>query len=155
MISIPECTLCGKVVDRLFLAEVEGSEIEVCEECGKFGKVVKEIRPRKEKENKFIVKKEVVELEESEEELKPNYGDLIIHARQKAGLERKEFAMEINEKESIIRRLELQQMVPNDKLKKKIEDFLDIKLTEVYKKKKIQSSPAKGTLTLGDIIEIK
>jgi putative transcription factor len=65
------------------------------------------------------------------------------------------FAMKINEKESIIRRVELQQMVPDENLKRKIEEFLDIELTEVYKQKKFQPKPAKGTLTLGDIIEIK
>lgn len=155
MISIPECTLCGKNVDKLFLAEVEGSEIEVCEDCGKFGRVIEELRPKKEKERKFLIEKEAPELEEPEEEFKPNYGKLIIQARQKMGLERKEFAMKINEKGSIIRRVELQQMVPDENLKRKIEDFLDIELTQIYKQKKFHPKPAKGTLTLGDIIEIK
>ena len=140
-------------MDKLFLAQVEGSRIEVCEACGKYGNVLEEIKP--EAKRVFIKKVITPELEEPEEFLKSDYGKLITNARQKLGLERKEFSMKINEKESIIRRIELQQMVPDDKLRKKIENFLEIKLTEVYEEKKISQKPTKSTLTLGDIIQME
>jgi len=139
-------------VGKLFLAQVEGSRIEVCESCGKYGNVLKEARS--EVKRVFIKKVIAPELEESEEEFKSNYGRLIIQARQKMGLERKEFAMKINEKESIIRRVELQQMIPDEKVRKKIEKFLEIKLTEAYGKIKLNKKSTKSTLTLGDIIQI-
>lgn len=151
MISIPECTLCGRNVNKLFLTEVEGSKIEVCELCGKFGSVIEEVRPKLEK----IIKKEIPKLEEPEEILKSNYGKLIMQVRQKMGLERKDFASKINEKESIIKRVESQQMTPDEKLQKKIENFLDIKLTEVYEKKKLIEGSTKPSLTLGDIVKIE
>ncbi len=125
MILIPECTLCGKKVDKLFLVQVEGSKIEVCEKCGKYGNILKEIKPQEAKAKKVFIRKETYpKLEEPEGILKPNYGQVIIQARQKLGLERKKFAMKINEKDSIIRREELQQMTPNEKLKKKLKTFL-------------------------------
>lgn len=153
MISIPECTLCGKNVDKLFLAEVEGSKVEVCEACGKFGKVLEEIKPKVERV--FVEKQSIPQLEGPEEEFKSNYGKIIIQARQKLELERKDFAKKINEKESIIRRVELQQMTPDEKLRKKIENFLEIKLTEVYEPKKLERGLPESTLTLGDIIEVE
>ena len=153
MISIPECTLCGKKVEKVFKIEVEGSVIEVCKSCGKYGNIIEEIKPRVEKV--FVEKQKPQELEEPEKILKPNYGQLIIQARKKIRLERKEFAMKINEKESVIRRVETQQMTPNEKLRKKIERFLEISLTEVYEEKRIESRVRKGTLTLGDIVEVE
>ncbi len=155
MISIPECTLCGKNVEKLFLAKVEGSKIEVCEKCGKYGEIIEEIKPKAKKEGPLLIEKEIPELEETEEELKSNYGKIIIQTRQKKGLERKEFAMKINEKESIIRRVEKQQMIPDERLRKKIENSLNIKLTQIYEKTKLKTQSRKTTLTLGDIIEIE
>jgi len=149
---ISECTLCGKKVEKLFLVEVEGSKIEVCESCKKYGEFLGEIKSPK----KAIVKKEVkLRSDEVEEILKPNYGQLIIQTRQKMGLKRKEFAMKINEKESVIRRVESQKMEPDDRLRKKIENFLGIKLTEVYEGKILDSKSTQTTLTLGDVIEVK
>ena len=70
-------------------------------------------------------------------------------------LTREEFAKKINEKESIIKRIENEEMRPDEALTKKIERFLKIKLKEVYEKKKITGKPRKGALTIGDIIELK
>ena len=139
---------------KLFLTEIEGSRIEVCESCGKYGNILEEIKP-KQVVKRVVIRKKISELEESEDILKPNYGKLIIQARQKMGLERKKFAMKINEKESIIKRVESQQMTPDEKLQKKIENFFEIKLTEVYEKKKLSEGSTKPSLTLGDIVKIE
>jgi putative transcription factor len=153
---IHECPLCGKTVDKLFLTVVEGSRIEVCEDCGKYGNVLKEVKSEKSREPaKFTAMKTFPKLDEPEEEFNPDYGNLIIRTRQKKNLERKEFAMKINEKESVIRRVELQQMIPDENLRKKIEDFLEIELTQIYEKTKIREKPTRGTLTLGDIVELE
>ena len=154
MVSISECTLCGKNVNKLFLAEVEGSKIEICESCGKFGNLIEEVKPKEQKAEGLFLKK-APELEENQEEMKSDYGKLIIQARKKMGLERKDFAMKINEKESIIKRIESQEMVPDEKLQKKIEGFLEIKLSEAYEKARLNNQPNKENLTLGDIAKIE
>ena len=139
---------------KLFLTEIEGSKIEVCESCARYGNLIEKIKPKQEIESVFV-KKEFSKLEMPEDVLKPNYGQLIFQARQKLGLERKKFAMKINEKESIIKRVESQQMIPDEKLQKKIENFLEIKLTEVYERKKLNEKPNSESLTLGDIVKLE
>ncbi|NCO96727.1 MAG: TIGR00270 family protein [Candidatus Aenigmarchaeota archaeon CG_4_10_14_0_8_um_filter_37_24] len=148
-----ECTLCGRNTDKLFLAEVEGAHIEVCEVCGNFGKIIEEIKHKP--KTTFVKREAKSELEEPEEDFKPNYGKLIIQARQKIGLERKDFALKIKEKESLIKRVESQQMIPDAKLTKKIEDFLEIKLNQIYESRRLDPAVEKGSLTLGDIVVVE
>ncbi len=106
---------------------------------------------------KIPKKKKVVPLPPIEEEtvLVYNYGMLIIETRKKRNLTREEFAKKINEKESVIRRVESEEMKPDDALTKKIERFLEIKLRKPYEEKPIPKKQAKGELTLGDIVEIE
>jgi len=96
------------------------------------------------------------ELEEGEETiLVDNYGKIIIEARKKRNLTREEFSKKINEKESVIRRVETGEMRPNDALVEKIERFLEIKLKMTYEKTLIGKKKLKGKLTLGDVVELK
>jgi len=136
----------------LFKAKIEGTILEVCEDCSKFGELIetKPIRVVK-------VRKESIPKEEIEDEtvIVDNYGKKIIEAREKINLSREEFAKKINEKESLIRRIESEEMRPNDKLVEKIERFLDIKLRVTYEKGKIEAKPSKGKLTIGDVLEVE
>ena len=84
-----------------------------------------------------------------------NYGKLIITVRKRMNLTREEFAKKINEKESVIKRVESEEMRPNDALSKKIERFLGIKLTKTYEKKRIDKKPQRGRLTIGDVVEVE
>lgn len=93
--------------------------------------------------------------EEGETEMIDNYGKKIIKARKGMNLNREEFAKKINEKESLIKRIESEEMRPNDKLIEKIERFLDIKLRTQYEMKKLGAKPTRGKLTVGDILEVK
>jgi len=145
-----ECTICGKKVPRLFKAEIEGTILEVCESCLSFGEKIIEpevlTRVRRVR-RKHLVEEEIVFVD--------NYGKLIVAARKKMNLTREEFAKKINEKESVIKRVEAEEMRPNDALIKKIERFLGIKLTKTYEKKRIEKRVQRGKLTLGDIVEVK
>jgi len=94
-------------------------------------------------------------LKEEEAVIVDNYGKKIIENRKKINLTREEFAKKINEKESVIRRVESEEMEPDDKLTEKIERFLGIKLKKTYEEKLIKKKRIKGGLTLGDIIEVE
>jgi len=94
-------------------------------------------------------------LEEKETVFVDKYGKKIIEARKNINLTREEFAKKINEKESVIKRVEKEEMMPDDKLTKKIERFLGIKLKETYEKKSIKKSVKRGELTLGDVVEVE
>jgi len=45
------CELCGKE-GNLFLAIVEGSQLQVCNQCSGYGKVIKRIQPEIKKKEK-------------------------------------------------------------------------------------------------------
>jgi putative transcription factor len=103
--------------------------------------------PRKVKVDTTLPEEETVFIE--------NYGKLIVEARKRINLTREEFAEKIKEKESVIRRIENEEMVPDDALTKKIERFFGIKLKKPYKEGLIRKKEIKSELTLGDVVEVK
>jgi len=129
---------------------VEDTILEVCEDCLKYGELI-ESKPVR------IAKVKGIPVVKEEEEIViiDNYGKKIVEAREKINLTREEFAKRINEKESVIKRVENEEMEPDDKLTEKIEKFLDIKLRVPYEKKKLETKPSKGKLTVGDVVEVK
>ena len=134
----------------MFKAEIEGTILEVCESCLSFGEKI--IEPEILTRVRRIRRKPLVE---EETVFVDNYGKLIVETRNKMNLTREEFAKKINEKESVIKRVEAEEMRPNDALSKKIERFLRIKLTKTYEKKRIEKKAQRGKLTIGDVIEVK
>jgi len=42
-----ECEICGKKVEKVFVAEIEGVVLKVCEECSKSGKILNVIDDKK------------------------------------------------------------------------------------------------------------
>lgn len=101
------------------------------------------------------IKVSIPKTEEKETVFVDNYGKLIIETREKKKLTRKEFARKINEKLSVIKRVESEEMEPDDALTKKIERFLEIKLRKPYEEKSIGKKQIKGELTLGDVVELE
>ena len=93
--------------------------------------------------------------EEEETFFVENYGKLIIETRGKKGLSREQFAEKIKEKESVIKRVENEEMTPDDALTDKIERFLEIKLKKPYEKKYVDRTSSKKTeLTIGDVVQV-
>jgi len=155
------CELCGKDVSETTTVKVEGSEMEVCESCKKHGKEIlssdkknqstKEVLQRI--KNKRRTNSTPDKYGEDIEELALDYSERIESARLKNDLTQEELAKKINEKKSVIAKLEKEDMRPSEDLRKKLENTLDIKLTE-----KIESAPTKTSkktegLTIGDLIE--
>lgn len=133
----------------MFRAKVEGTILEVCEDCSKYGELI-ETKPVR-----LVKPRRMPRVKEVETVIIDNYGKKIIEAREKINLTREMFAKKINEKESVIRRVESEEMEPDDKLMEKIERFLEIKLRKTYEEKPIQKKMRRGKLTLGDIVEVK
>lgn len=89
-------------------------------------------------------------------ELVSEYGKLIAQVRESKGLTRYDFAQKINEKESVIKRLEDEEFEPDGGLVEKIEDFLDIRLREKYEGILLQRRERKRIdLTVGDVVEVQ
>jgi putative transcription factor len=148
------CDMCGKETN-LVVADIEGTELNVCDICAKHGKIIRKIEPIKESRN--IRKKEKIEIEEETiEKIVEGYGKLIKESREKLGLKQEDFAKKINEKSSIIHNIESEHYEPDIKLAQKIEKFLKIRLIEEEKieKTNIDHVDSAG-LTIGDLIKIK
>jgi putative transcription factor len=146
-----QCDLCGSQT-KLYQAVVEGSIVDVCSNCLKFGKQL-------EKKDSFDVEKLTKINKKIKEEnldfLRDDYNTLIREKREKLNLTQEELAKKLNEKTSVIQKLENKSITPNDKLVKKLEDFFGFKLTENYDAANVDISIKNQTLTIGDLIKFK
>ena len=160
------CEMCGVDVPRLRRIVIEGSTLEVCQRCEKFGQDYEELKDREgiigrdtiaerlERREKRLKGRDV--LEGSEKELAFDYPKRIRSARAKAGLNQEELARKINEKKSVVAKLETGDMIPDNKLIRKLERALDISLRETVGP--VQAPKHSGDLramTLGDFIKVK
>lgn len=155
------CEVCGKKIDKPYVVRIEGTEMKTCRECAKFGvehktwsrfpkkRALPKAEARKRKSKPKIAQEVSFEVVE-------NYSEIIRGIREKLGLSREDFGKKINEKASVIARLETGKMVPDIKLAKKMEKIFGIKLLEKVEEEKISiSSLGSAELTIGDIIKIK
>ena len=149
-----QCDLCGAETENLFRAIVEGTELNVCKDCAKYGKVI-EKKPIKEETKKQLTKtiepeKEIIQV------IVPDFAQRIKKKRESLGLKQKEFAKKISEKESLIHNIETGSFEPSISLAKKLERFLKIKLIEEYEEEHKKGSKTKTEgFTVGDLIKVK
>jgi len=92
-------------------------------------------------------------------ELTEDFGAKIRKAREQLGLSHDELGKRLNEKVSLLRKIETGRMAPNDKLAAALEHLLKVKLIVPAKEVKVPEAkiPKKTAreLTLGDLIQIK
>ena len=145
------CELCGRP-DSNTQAIVEGSLITVCKQCAQFGEVI-QIKKQVEKP----VQKRTITLEEEFESVKPNYAEIIKHARELMNLKQEQVAKLISEKESIYQKIESGNFTPSLITAKKLERFFKIKLIESYKApEKTKSLDVDDKdLTIADLLKLK
>ncbi len=154
-----QCDLCGKDTN-LVIALVEGTELQVCEQCAKFGKVIKKVEPEPKRKKKTKKELEKVMKEGPKKEriqvINPDYGSIIKKKRESIGLKQEDFAKKINEKISLIHKVEIGGFEPSIALARKIERFLKVKLIEQYEEEhgKLRKVEV-DTLTVGDLIKFK
>lgn len=148
------CEMCGKEAN-LLRAVVEGTELRVCRQCASFGKVVGKIKPP-------AAKKRMEKIAEAGEEpeviqiIVPDYAKKVKTAREKTGLKQEDAAKKLNEKESVIHKVETGHYKPSLKLARKLEKFFGINLVEEHKVEKVEKSKASSEgLTIGDLIKLK
>lgn len=148
--------MCGSK-SNLLLTKIEGTMLKLCPKCARHGNVVKKLYnapPKKETKIQIVHKEEP----ESEEMIVEDYAQRIRNARELKGIKQEDLAKKINEKESVIHKLETGHMKPNIKLAEKIGRFLGIKLIEeviMQDHRDFETRKSSESLTLGDIITIK
>lgn len=165
------CEMCGKEVPRLRKVMVDGTTLEVCNECARFGQDAVREAPVAEppatgpaavatppvRAPPVHHGKRKDALSAGEMELAEDYNKRIIQGRRKKDMTQEDLAKRLNEKKSVISRLETGEMRPSDNLIKRLEKVLEIKLME---RVEFQMEPSKrqvgsGGVTLGDLIRME
>ncbi len=164
-----ECEICGKPVPEHnpIRAKIEGSVMVVCKECSKLGKVQKappkpkyvqqKNKQQKNKQQKNTKNRNYSRSDEPSEELIEDFNNEIRKARESKGWSREDLGRKINERVSVITRIETGKMTPDIKLTKKLEKTLDIKLLEEVNNVDLNQfiNNSSGERTLGNIMKIK
>lgn len=145
------CEICGKE-GKLVEAKIEGTVLEVCEDCAELGEVLErgQVQPKQRKRKRNLP-------QQPEEILINNFGSAVKAAREEKEMEIAKVAEEVKEKESVIHRIENERLKPDKDLARKLETFLNI---DLYVNE--ENSPATSTksqdkqgVTLGDVAEVK
>ncbi|MCK9593500.1 MAG: multiprotein bridging factor aMBF1 [Methanoregula sp.] len=165
-----QCEMCGETIrGTAKLVRVEGAELQVCTKCEKFGTEVQQVRrtdlvrpsaaaPRPGRSTTPVVpvdrrKRDLFDYMEGE--IVEDYASRIRKARMDKGLSSKDLAMQIKEREHLIKKIENSELIPEEDVRKKLEKVLEIRLidaADTEAEKKVQS---KLTPTLGDLTIIK
>lgn len=166
------CEACGELIKgRSKIVRIEGSQpMKVCERCARHGTEVQvqtgprpsygrgggkpvpspgrgATPPARRRRDVFdLIGGDIVE----------DYADRIRDARLEKGMSQKDLALELKEKEHLIRKIENGDLIPEDSVRKKLEAALDIHLIESDGMPDDSGGHAgtSGT-TLGDVIQIK
>jgi putative transcription factor len=169
--------MCGAETADPTTVKVEGAELQVCDECTDFGTEV-----RTEESSSTSTKYSTSgssgsgsdsssgstasggsggsrrrDMFDEMDELAADYDVRIRSARENADLSQEELASQINEKASLIRKLERGDVLPSDEVQDKLERKLDIALTESAgaDEEDWSSENAGSGLTLGDMVKRK
>jgi putative transcription factor len=151
------CEVCGaEIRGQPYYRIIEGGKMTVCGRCAKFGSAswdptaislpMRQRRPPAPRRPRSDVEAaETLELVE-------DYGAKIRRARQKMRMTVEDFARKIGEKESVVKKLEKEELNPDRKLVRKIRNALGVDILEVQEPTAAPaaSRPTTGR-TLGDI----
>lgn len=156
-----QCEICGaEILGAPQRIVIDGSALEVCKGCARFGKPEDKWSPVPRKmvpvERAFTAKrpkprdhfKDLVELV-------PDFGRKLRETRESQGLSLEDLAAKIKEKATLLRKIEREEISPEDEVRKKLERELKIVLTDQANDARIKSGASGRGLTLGDIASIK
>lgn len=164
-----QCEMCGETIRGApKLVRVEGAELQVCSKCEKFGTAVQQVRrtdiraPLKAAGGRPAPapaggaaqvrhKRDMFDFMEGE--IVDDYAVRIRHAREEKGLSQKDLAMQMKEKEHLIRKIENSELIPEEDVRRKLEKVLGIRLIDSIvsdDEKKVSSrlAPTLGDLTI-------
>jgi putative transcription factor len=166
-----QCEVCGhRISGKPYKAIIEGARLVVCSDCATLGSISWELktpkatataRPRKPlKKPRLKTAKTPQSPLEPTQELAEDFGTRIRQAREAQKLSHEDLGRKINEKISLLKKLESQKMTPDNKLAEKLQHALKIRLLVPVKKEKLPkglltTAPPSKTITLGDLIKRK
>lgn len=163
-----ECPICGSIIwgkgQRVLL---EGAKITVCYNCAQHGTKIRkpatsyQLKKPSQTRPLSSPKKQTLKTHIRDElDVVSDYANIIKVARSSRGLNQDQFAQKLNEKPSLLRRIEAGRAEPTIKLAKKIEKVYNIRLLKTVDETDFNVQETKfmkkstGT-SLGDIAFIK
>lgn len=173
-----QCEMCGAETPSPKTVKIEGAELQVCGDCAEFGTEVQDSGTSS-TSTKYSTSGSGSsgssttspsggssggssggrrrDLFDEMEELAEDYDVRIRQARENRDLTQEDLANQINEKVSLIRKLEHGDMLPSDEVQSKLESHLDISLTAAREDgdENWDSGGDDSGLTLGDMVERK
>ena len=175
-----QCEMCGTETGAPKTVKVEGAELEVCADCADFGTEVKQ-ETSSSTSTKYSTSSSSGssssggstssssggggssgggrrrDMFDDMDEVAQDYDQRIRSARESRGLSQEDLAKQLNEKASLIRKLERGDMLPSDSVQRKLERELDISLTEGADEgdTEWEGGSSTGSQTLGDVAKRK
>ncbi len=146
--GVEECEICGSKTKDVYIIDVEGAELRVCTKCAKGKRIVSKVVERP-----YAQRKNTRKGNEEDTQVVEDYGRIIHNAREAMRLPLKVLAEMLNEKETLLLRIEQQRTLPSIVIAKKLEKALNVKLTETGNiEENVSSSAGRGSgrITLGD-----
>ncbi|KPN31267.1 transcription factor [Halolamina pelagica] len=169
-----QCEMCGAEKSSLTTTKVEGAELELCDDCKDFGTEVK-TESSSTTSTKYSTSSSGGSSSSSSsggtstggssrrrdmfdqmDEIAGDYDEQIRSAREREGLSREDLAKELNEKASLISKLERGDILPSDDVRGKLEKRLGVSLSEGSDDDTTDwETDSSMTQTLGDVVERK
>ena len=170
--------MCGAESSSLTTTKVEGAELDLCDECTDFGTEVR-TDSGSSASTKYSTSSSSSSSSSSSDgssstvgggggssrrrdmfddmdQVATDYDERIRSAREDRGLSQEELANELNEKASLIRKLERGDVLPSDEVQTELERELDISLSEGNGDGDAEwSGGSSTTTTLGDVVKRK
>lgn len=163
-----ECPICGSIIwgkgQRVLL---EGVKMTVCHNCAQDGiriqrphKISPSKKPYAYERTSPPIRQKSKKIIADDLEIIPDYAIKIRNVRNSLGLNQDQFAQKLNEKPSLLRRIEAGKVEPTIKLAKKIEDVYKIKIIKKVDETEANIQDSKymkrsDGASLGDIAFIK
>ena len=145
------CQLCGKDSDDLKKTKIEGATLKVCDSCSDMGETIEQPKKKSKK-----TKKKKTYRPKDTQVLANDYGNRVKEAREDRKLSMKELADTLNEKASLIKKIEREDLKPEKSLAKKLSKELDVTL---YVNPEVSDHSVESgddrKATLGDVAEVK
>jgi len=163
-----QCEVCGrKIIGKQYKAMIEGAIMLVCSECAHYGSRSWEAETTRKPKPILAPKPLLVSppvpsvqktVQEAALELVEDYPKRIRQAREKLGLTHEDLGRKINERVSLLKKIETGKMTPTQSLAEKLQHVLRIKLlvpaTEVKLPQKVlTAAKTRQEITLGDLIK--
>lgn len=174
-----QCEMCGTETADPNRVKIEGAELDVCDECTDFGTEIKTEDSSATTSTKYSTSSSSssssssgstgstttsgggggrsTDMFDDIEELAQDFDERIRTARENANLSQEDLAKQLNEKASLIRKLEHGDTLPSDDIQQKLERKLDIDLSAGGDSDETEweSESSAGEYTLGDVVERK